>query len=321
MKTKFKVFILLLMCLLFTFTGPVSYAATSPSFDNQIRMEDELFNKLIFQRMSLFNEEDFDKEKLTIIDDALIELGCTFLSHEEVISGYSDIRAEIPGNTNVTWISRRISNYSYNGELYNIQKIVATANDQDSCLRFSGSKQISFSSDYAIGSNDLILCTTHYNNGIVVGNTSSISLLNVVNANTSQGATAYTQVITPQITYSWLMKETVVFAYVRKENETDDMQVLAHISTGVNGSVSSTIMGFKCFIAGSWSSSTNITGQTEFYATSYDFNSTYSAVFYYNIPYAPPVHDAIYDTVITGPKGRSVTSMVYCWPFFPSQIT
>lgn len=45
MKRKFGVFILLLMCLLITLTGPVSYAATSPSLNNQIEMEDELFNK------------------------------------------------------------------------------------------------------------------------------------------------------------------------------------------------------------------------------------------------------------------------------------
>lgn len=324
MKKNSKFFICIL-CIMLILTSNV-YAYSIDKSNSRICFEDFLFNKLIFERMALLKEINIDEEKLLEIDNALKSIGCTFINDIDAKDKYPEIKAIVPGGTSVNWIERRISNYSYNGELYNIQKIVATANANSLCLKYTGIQQIFNSNDYTIGNNTLINAVTHYYGGLYLGNTTTLSLLNAITSNIGYSIDSNTTVRTPQTSYSWLMNQTVVFSYVRKENETDDEQVLTHISTGADVSIYSTIMGFQ-YNNGSWSSPMNISDHVNYVVYPAEFNSTFYAVSYYSavvgaggLGIGGPIFDAIFDTSIKGCQNSNVSTIYYCWPSYPSQV-
>ena len=310
-----------------------------PSIDISITEKtDALISKLLTERSALFASEELDTIQLDKIDTQLRLLGCNFLTRAEVEQKYPDAvpnyasimgngqvdpQARVPDQGNVTWVEHRSSNYKYNNKVYNIQKLSATANEGSSNIKKVFSLKVESNPNILVKiTKNLIEVVAQNAVGLIPGSTIPLAIIDAAKAVIS-GLTTTSVISIPHILYSCTITQTIVFQYVRMENQSDEMQMLTHIS-----SASVTNVGY---LMSNFSYTKNNAGQTiahpgslygdkDFYAVPEDFNSSIAAIRAYNSYAGGPHYDAVSNVTIKGIDGRIVHKEQLLYPAFPAHI-
>ena len=129
--------------------------------------------------------------------------------------------------------------------------------------------------------------------GSIPGASLFVSVYDAVSSGIS-GISRTTEVNVPHITYSWSQATTASFAYVRKENESDDYQWLSYISTKVVAAVGYQIPSFEYENTdGQWVVVPTVTQGSNHLCPPSGYDSIYSAVMAYRDPYSYPSRAAV----------------------------
>lgn len=186
------------------------------------------------------------------------------------------IRASIalPTNPNINW-STYTDTLTYNGTNYEVQRLVAQANVQDSPLKDNGSRAISTDYKWAAGAMNLV--KTGAGTIPVIG-----KILTFYDAvvGTYSAISKTTEIDGADCVYSWSYVSTVVFSYVRASG-TSNPQVLTYVSTKCDAAVGYQLPTF-------YYKNTNgnyvvtpaiIQGSSSYSMTPAGYDNTYNAVY------------------------------------------
>ncbi len=341
----FRIVAMLLLTAVFLSSSTIASAGGGEfnvASNYQEDIKEKTISKLLQERASLFHTESVNAAALTQIDSELKRLGCNFFTSQEVdekfpdqkadralaLSGRTsssiDTRVTPPSQSNVTWVERRISNYSYNGKRYNIQKLTAIPNDKDSNLKIVGTRTLLYNTPWNVAAQNLIEVAVTNAAGLIPGTTLPLIAYDALSAIIT-GISRTSEVSSPHISYSWSMTELVVFAYVRLESQTDDYQWLSHISSTTETRVVSVAPGFKYRInsgTGAWEPSPKIDiWEKTFLAMPEYYDSTAAALYAYeNTIGGLAAHDCVERIVISGPLDKVAQTISPVYPQFPGHI-
>lgn len=327
-----------LVALLLILVLSLSSTAFAQADPNEEAIErDNQIQALLDKRAALFLEEDIEIKELNRIDKALKSLGVEFLTADEAKAQFapkktmdprlapdnSEItpQVDVPYATNVQWMSYRTSNYYSGGEYYNIQRLIASPNQYDSNLKEIGTRIITLDYNWEAGVLAVFESAAWSGIGSIPGASLFVSVYDTVSSGIS-GISRTTEVNVPHITYSWSQATTASFAYVRKENESDDYQWLSYISTKVVAAVGYQIPSFEYENTdGQWVVVPTVTqGSRTIYATPSGYDSIYSAVMAYRDPYSYPSRATVDYIDISGPENKEVETIWPVSPQFPAHI-
>lgn len=296
---------------------------------------------LFDERQTVLFQKPVDIKKLNEIDIQLSALGVDFLTLKEVEEQFPEAKADrikalqgktsavtdsgdvihpnvsVPDSNVNTWASYRTTNYNYNGQYYNIQKLIAQPTSENSGLWEEGSRTVNFSVNWKAGVTNLIesLAWT------AAGTIASIPV-SVYDALSSvwDGLKTTSDIDPSDVIYSWETQTTAVFAYVRLQSQTDDYQYLSHISTKCVTEVAYIVDvdSWRQNGTGAWVVYPNLESGTRYlYHTPSYYSSTSEAVNAYLNAIGGPWHAAISEIKISGPESKTVQSIYPCYPQFP----
>lgn len=310
-----------------------------PSIDISITEKtDALISKLLTERSALFASEELDTIQLDKIDTQLRLLGCNFLTRAEVEQKYPDAvpnyasimgngqvdpQARVPDQDNITWVDHRSSNYKYNNKVYNIQKLSASPNSKNSNLKQSSAITVPSNANVFLNvTKNLVSVIAETAIGAVPGATVALVIYDAIKAVVS-GLNTNSVVSTPKATYVNTMTETVVFQYVRLESQSDEMQMLTHISTATVTEVAYTLTNFSCKTNSSGqeiATPNSIQGKKTFYAVPATFNDSIAAIKAYNSYIGGPTYDAVKKVTVNALDGKKLYTFNPVYPSFPAHI-
>lgn len=326
---------------LIMFISSTAFASADESFiGNMIAYEREKqIEELLNKRAELLTEDNVDIAALNDIDRKLVKLGVEFLSSEEVARQFPQEKAikdlvmytkrEVSSQTEVspqvdtptsnvnTWTSYRVR-YYYNGKYYNVQKLIAQPKSPSSPLQDVGSRVVYFSSNWQAGVQNVFETAAWSALGLIPKASIAITFYDAIRS-FWDGIKTTMEVRAPHIVYSWSSVTTVVFSYVRLDDQTDDYQWLSHISTKTN-----TVVGYQIPTveyknsSGTWTKvpvPDVIQGKRTIEIVPDGYNDTLSAIIAYNS--GRTVHAAVERIKISGPESKTVQYIYPCYPQFP----
>lgn len=301
---------------------------------------DTLISKLLTERSALFASEELDTIQLDKIDTQLRLLGCNFLTRAEVEQKYPDAvpnyasimgngqvdpQARVPDQDNITWVDRRVSNYKYNNQYYNIQKLCASPNNDqvNSNLMQIATVIVEKNPNVFINvTKNLLEVAANSAVSLIPGADVVLTIIDVIKA-VESGLNSTSVISVPHTTYDCSLTETVVFQYVRLENQSDEFQMLSHISTASSTHVRSTMAHFTCKKNADGQSIAmpdDISKTEKANSVPKNFNSALAAVKAYNSYAGGPQYDAVSSVTIKGIDGRKVHTFQLVYPAFPAHI-
>lgn len=320
-----------------------NYAFASTSIDTEALYNNEAnvsrenkIMELIDERLKIVSQNSVNIEQLNEVDIKLIDLGVDFLTKEEVKEKFPDAyeakevdtkrvsdqntaiaRVSPPDSYMNTWMSYRESGWYYNGNRYNIQKLIATPISTSSSLWKSGNILVNYGTQWQAGATNFLssIASTLFNDAPIYAY--GISIYQAFQSVWS-GLQPISEISKPEILYSYNCKATASFAYVRLESEADDLQKLSHISTKCWTNVSYVLKGgtWRRDSSGNWElCPTQPSGNYDIYNNPYSYNSTAEAVYAFTLN---ALHNkSISNITISGPESKTIVSIYPICPQFP----
>lgn len=329
---KRKSAVLMCLVLLFSLAMPV-FAENVNELDNA---DDQAIMDLLEQRAMLLRQDNPNSSSLADINTRLTELGVTFLSTEEASEHFPDavesvsahstetangtpnIRVAVPQSNVNDWSTYRTT-YVYNGNVYNIQKLVVIPIDEaNSVLWDESAVTINYDINWVAG-------TTEFFKAVASVGVSELAPISStvydVFSSVWNGLQTVSTIDPCSVYYTWENSTTVIFSYVRLQSESDDAQRLSLISSSCTTSV-----GFVADID-RWSESGNgvmipypehEAGSKTISSTPWQYNGNVAAC----QSYANGVTAAnacVKRIRISGPESKVVVNIYPCVPQFPLQ--
>jgi len=302
--------------------------SSSKSIENNI-------NSLLEKRSNIICKDIINISDLNDVDLKLAKLGIEFLTEDQVKTQFPETktdkklalagqtiqiasRVSTPSSNRNTWMSYRTSSYLYGGKKYNIQRLIAQPKQSSSALCNSGSRMVTFSTNWSAGIANVIKSSILSAVGLIQGSTFALAFYDAVSSFLS-GISRTTEVKVPHINYSWSSTTTAVFTYIRLESQTDNYQWLSLISTKTQTVVGYTIPTFNYKSSnGYWYLTPKLVqGNRTIYGTPNGYDSYVEAIFAYNSIGGGPRHRAISSITISGPESKTVQVIYPCYPQFP----
>lgn len=311
--------------------------AMSPdmSDDNIDERETQILN-LLDQRQLLLLDDVVDIAALNAIDLQLHNLNVDFLTQEEVEEVYpeaaesveknietaSSRAIELPESVENHWVSYTTSNYLYDGQYYNIQRLVAQPLSEDSPLWDEGAKTVKFNYDWEAGATELIKCVAKA--GISELAPITTTVYDALSAGWS-GLRRVSTIDPGDVIYRWENATNVVFSYVRLESQPDSSQMLVLIATKCVTDVGY-IVDIDAWSENGDGTSSPVPAQKtgnktlNNKPTYYNFVSRACAA--YNSYYVSGnvVYDRITRITISAPESKTVVNIYPCCPEFPTSL-
>ena len=311
-------------------------------FDQRATVLAQIFNAQGRMQIQLQNSR---LSELNAIDMQLIRNGVTFLSSDEVYAQFPETKndkalalsgqtlnetnsdalaplAVAPDSTVNNWASYR-STYTSNGTTYNIQKLVAQPTSPNSPLAETGSKTVTFSTNWQAGTVNVFSTLAKAGVGALVGEIPganfALTFLDAVESFVT-GISTTTEVDVPHIVYSWSLVTTASFMYVRQNSQTDAYQWLSLICTKATTNVGYQLPRFSYTTSNGTSVLTPevIQGNKMIYNTPSNYNSNSLAVTAYTSVSGGPLQNCIDSIDITAPEANRIEKIYPCYPAFPS---
>ena len=321
--------IILILALLTTLCVPAASASTyNPNAEQNLI--DQQIAALLEQRQSLMFETPRDESAIEKINSELEELGVEFLTDADVASKFPDAyelqfdnnnssaspRVSTPSSSSVSWMSTR-SSYVFEGQIYNVQKLIAEPLSESCSLWREGSARLRYTGNAQAGAVNFFKAVGAAIQSYITPVTST--LYNIFSS-TWNGLATTTIVDSVDATLSWETSTTVMIYYIRLESQTDEAQRLAFITSSCYTSIGYVLDDNCTYINANGDSipvPSFVSGNVSFRTTPSGYNNTQSAVIAYK--YYP--YDTIKDTVlhiyIYGPNDTHVTTVSPCDPNTP----
>lgn len=314
---------------------PVSVFASG--YDNinieELNREEEIL-QLLDCRQLLISSRPVNLEDLNEIDIRLNALGVTVLSETDVAKQFPEAKASIskfsvgeavstrgvtiPDSEINYWTTYRVTNFSYNGKRYNIQKVVAQPLiEEESPLWDEAEKGVNFSVNWEAGVTNLVKAVASVGVSQLAPKTATVyDILSSV----WSGLKPVSDIDASEVTYRFENKTTAMFSYVRLESQTDYEQELVHIGTKCVTNVA--------FIVDvdSWSQNGDgvflpypdqKTGTKTITSEPSNYGSTTRACYAYENYAGGSLYDRITSIKISGPESKTVVTISPCLPEYP----
>lgn len=319
--------------LIFMLDFPVYAQGTSDgdSLLSSQQVRNETIQSLIDERVYLEIEEPNNTEELKKIDEQLVDLGVDFLNDQEIESllckniGSNVIPyANFPATSDTnTWMSYRTSNVSYGGKKYNVQTIVVNPKSASSKLADVSTASITYPSvNWQAGAVNLIKSAAVSIGGQVSGTFPAVvTLYDALNSAIS-GLNTTSIVKLPLVTYSWDLRTSVIFEYVKPEGESDSSQILTFIRSKVIGNLVTVIPSLsykRTSSTGAWENFGQTVTESRVYLDPTPTITAHPAI--YGYVNGTLVRDCISKYSIYGPEDKQNTDMniSICVPNYPLQ--
>lgn len=296
----------------------------------------ELYDK----RQELFFQESVDIAKLNEIDAKLKSLGVDFLTLEEVEENFPEIKTQgyalineknknkksaiedigvaitKPTSKVNSWSTYRESNKYYQGQYYNIQRLIAQPTSEDSGLWEEGARSVNYSVNWTGGVTNFLSSVAWTAVGSVY--TIPVTVYDCLSS-VWDGLKPVTEIDPAKVQYQWETQTTAVFNYVRLENHSDDYQKLSHISTKCITAVAyiADVDYWKPNGTGEWIAYPFLVADSRnLYHTAKYYCDNSRALWAYKNS-ATPVQDCIDHITISGPESKTIQNIYPCFPLFP----
>lgn len=316
---------------------PSTAFASAPKTENsQQELREREIMELFDERQQILMNKPVNVAQLNAVDMKLHNLEVSFLSQSEVAEYFPDATESLQGITTSgteymgdsvvapavvapvskdnTWASYRTSNCYYNGNYYNIQRLVAQPMNESSPLWSCGQKNVNYNINWKAGMTTLFT-------GIVKAGASQLApyaftvydiLKDVWNA-----LKPTSDLDISDVTYIWENATTVMFSYVRLSSETDYDQMLSLIATKCSTEV--------VFVVNvdAWSQNGDgvyvlepelSPGKKEIQSTPVNYGSLERACYGYVNWSAGPIYDRITQITLSGAESNAVATI---YPFLP----
>jgi hypothetical protein len=292
--------------------------------------KDTEIGELMDERLDILSQDSVDNSKLNEIDLQLEKLGIEFLTLNEVQKRFpetksfnysaSDSDASVnvnpPSSAYNTWMLQRVSNWYYNGQYYNIQKLVAQPTSENSKLWTEGGRAVNYSIDWKAGVTNFIQSVA----STLAGESVYAPAITVYDALSSvwSGLSPVSEIKPSKVTYTYETQTTAAFQYVRLEKESDSYQRLSHISTKCKTSLGYLVDvdSWRQNSSGTWIPDPDIrSGSRTIYNTPNLYNDSGKAVYSYSVVRA--LNDSVSSITISGPESKTVQNIYPLYPSFP----
>lgn len=325
MKYSVKKIISLVLVLAISMVMSIpAFATTSNNKNVELKIQ-ELYN----EKAQLLCDKTVDQNKLDRIDTQLESLGVEFLKPEEVQTRFPDISKDkqygpyvvTPVQDNVSWSSYKSAATADDGNIYEVQHLVAQPNSKASNLKETGNYALRSSYNWKAGSMNILQTAASAGIGEIPGAGVVLSIYDAVKGFVS-GISKTTVIEDADIVYSWSQTTTAVFSYVKPNGASDNEQSLTYISTKVNAAIG---YQFPTFIytntsGGSVSVSPNvIQGKRSITATPSGYDSTPNAIRAY-LNTGNQTRATVDSIQITGIESDTVAYIYPVSPAFPAHI-
>ena len=291
---------------------------------------DQQIAELLDQRKVLMFEDPINETAIANINAELESLGIDFLSDSEVLSQFPDAYAiqnssagstvsplaDTPETSNVSWMNTR-STYTYNGQVYNVQKLIAEPMTESSSLWDEGVALINEDINFVAGA-------TNFLNAV---GTAALSYVNSkvmtfydIFSSTWTGLQRTTVIDSVDAILSWESSTTAIFYYIRLASQTDEDQHLAFITTSCY-----LHLGYILDDASTYTNSNGdevlvpaqVVGSVIYRATPSGYGNTAAAVqAHVSDPYRT-TKDTVLNIYIYGPNDMYLFTISPCDPDFP----
>lgn len=289
------------------------------------------------ERRELINQETPDLVAICEVETQMHELGVDFLSYEQVKTQFPDANYEnatfnisldtvmpnatVPSSSVNSWSTYRVSNYYYEGQYFNIQKLVAEPISESSSLWEEGQRAVSFSVDWVAGVTNLLTVVAETAAGAALENYSWVLTVYDALKGLLEGITTTTEIRPSDVLYWYETQTTAIFAYTKIEGQPDSTQKMNHISTK-----SATVVGYlvdaeawRVNGSGAWVVCPSLgSGSCSFVNTPLNYGSSAWAAYMYL--YEPTLvrHDTVDSITLKAPGDKTIGTIYPCKPQFPA---
>lgn len=339
MKKATSMFLLCCMIISFTFTASaVEITENNMNMINaqQDALEDRI-QMLYDERSELLNADNPDMTEIGKVEAEMRELGVEFLSYEQVVEQFPEAVAAttensimeragthttVPSSSVNSWSTYRVSNYYYEGQYFNIQKLVAEPISESSSLWEEEQIAVNFSTDWnAITTNLLEIIAGAAMDSFTEGGADVVITVYDAVREILEGMTSTTVIKPSEVIYWYETQTTAVFCYTKIEGRPDSTQVLNHISTKCKTSVGYLFDIEKYKINGSsdWIVEPAIaSGSYLVNHTPTNYSSSAWAAYMYLYDQTLARFDTVDYIKLKGPENRTVYTIYPCKPQFPA---
>lgn len=321
MRNKRKIGFLLAIALLVTYIPATTYAADNEEYQIQkIEAEQTKIDELLDRRAELVSLEKFDE--VENVEQELASLGVEKLTPEEVQTQFGNTntpntRINVPVSNNVTWLSQRVD-YPHYGTTYEVQTLIAQANEKNSDLKKSGSLAVSSSYSWEVGFMNLITAlATSAAGQLSSGASLAVTVYDSVSGLVS-GISKTTKISSASVVYTYSHVTTATFKYVKEKGHPDMLQELTFASTKGLTTIGYQYPAFN-YSGGSVTPNV-IQGQRTLVSTPKNYNSTLAAVEQYNYEMGATKGSFVNSVSIKGIENKTVGTIYPICPFFPPQL-
>lgn len=291
-----------------------------------------------FQQLSF--DSDGNSEQIAEKRRQLYSLGVEILSDSEVRTSHPEAVSLLNRQSEGTYLSSEYSpmvstpssdvnrwysfwarNVSYNGQYYDVQRLVACPINADSGLYTNGARTVSLKSKWKSAAAKLVTSTLSAVVGSVLAPpVATAYTIYEVFSSAMEELKPETNLDINDVYYRWKTWTTATFSYVRLSNQSDEFQQMSLISTTCRTEMYYTmeVNAIDTNGTGNYSGfSKTVQSSNTIYSSPNAGNIITRSIWAYTSVIGGPYYDSVKSIKLSAPNSSAVTTIYPAYPSFP----